>query len=338
MRDLSRALGDGVASSSRIHDAFTKPRLPAWGLVEVLVEHLASKAPGIGVSAEVKRFHGLWDAAAVAEISSPGGGEEQPARDSAQDELEDLPQGHVLRRLLEDYRAGRLSLTDLDDMLRMNAVTELLGNVDQSVLRLDEVAEQADRATEDGKLNSEMVSTFASEQIDRLAREMENLSRRSVDLLEENQDWLLSLTRCITHSLDAISTSVDHGVWGNVPASPYLKEQSYALGRGVQIRRLFLVDTTGEINNELTALCTNHRAVGLDARLAALSELPPWAQLRLECDFIVFDRELSYEIGRDPEDAKITLNAQRAHVDHRMWQFARLWEATTNLPHRGIPD
>lgn len=66
VRELARAMGSGVASSSRIHDAFTKPRLPAWGLVEVLVAELACRVPG-GAPAdqEVKRFHDLWDAAAA---------------------------------------------------------------------------------------------------------------------------------------------------------------------------------------------------------------------------------------------------------------------------------
>ncbi|MFJ8210443.1 hypothetical protein [Streptomyces sp. NPDC096033] len=64
MRDLARALGSGVVSSSRIHDAFTKPRLPTWGLVHVLVVELASRTPGAVAVAEVKRFHLLWDEAA----------------------------------------------------------------------------------------------------------------------------------------------------------------------------------------------------------------------------------------------------------------------------------
>ncbi|MEU9126105.1 hypothetical protein AB0C96_40920 [Streptomyces sp. NPDC048506] len=59
-----------MASSSRIHDAFTKPRLPGWGLLEVLVAELASRVPGgLPVEHEVKRFHNLWDAAAAEDLS-----------------------------------------------------------------------------------------------------------------------------------------------------------------------------------------------------------------------------------------------------------------------------
>ncbi|GHG29474.1 hypothetical protein [Streptomyces hydrogenans] len=67
MRELARALGPGVVSSSRIHDAFTKPRLPTWGLVEMLVTELGSRTPGADAAVEVKRFHALWDVAAEAD-------------------------------------------------------------------------------------------------------------------------------------------------------------------------------------------------------------------------------------------------------------------------------
>ncbi|MEU9181807.1 hypothetical protein AB0C90_34210 [Streptomyces sp. NPDC048550] len=70
VRELARALGAGVVSSSRIHDAFTNPRLPAWGLVHMVVVELATRAPGADADAEVKRFHGLWDEAAQADASA----------------------------------------------------------------------------------------------------------------------------------------------------------------------------------------------------------------------------------------------------------------------------
>ncbi|MEU8851963.1 hypothetical protein AB0C70_38365 [Streptomyces sp. NPDC048564] len=65
MRELARSIGAEVASPSRVHDAFTNPRLPSWGLVELLVEVLARRVPGgPSTGEEVQRFHRLWDAAA----------------------------------------------------------------------------------------------------------------------------------------------------------------------------------------------------------------------------------------------------------------------------------
>ncbi|WP_189949740.1 effector-associated domain EAD1-containing protein [Streptomyces alanosinicus] len=78
MRDLSRGLGVGVASSSRIHDAFTKPRLPAWGLLQLLVVELAGRAPDIEPEDEMKRFHRLWDTVAEEAEARAAGDEEPP--------------------------------------------------------------------------------------------------------------------------------------------------------------------------------------------------------------------------------------------------------------------
>ncbi|MDG4764426.1 hypothetical protein O7632_09965 [Solwaraspora sp. WMMD406] len=57
-------IGAGVASRSRIHEAFISARVPDWGLLDVLVEQLADKVPaGPDSGDEVHRFHQLWLAA-----------------------------------------------------------------------------------------------------------------------------------------------------------------------------------------------------------------------------------------------------------------------------------
>ncbi|MFC4066732.1 trypsin-like serine protease [Actinoplanes subglobosus] len=52
-----------VASVARIHDVFSSPRLPAWGLLELIVESLATHAPGREAKIETARFHLLWRSA-----------------------------------------------------------------------------------------------------------------------------------------------------------------------------------------------------------------------------------------------------------------------------------
>lgn len=248
----------------------------------------------------------------------------------------------LIRDVKENLVSHYVALTDLvdDRFRRINAATELFSNVDRSVLRSDAVIKLARRATECGKLNNETLKTFASEEIERLAGLLENLSSRSADCLGENQDWLIGLTHCIQHNLDATSTSVDRDFWTSEPAARYLEAQSDAIARGVEVRRLFLVSHTDDIDDELTELCSNQRALEIDARLVAVSELPSWAQLGTQSDFILFDRELSYEIDQDTKDvnAKTTLNARPAHVEHRLRQFTRLWDATLRLPHEGLPQ
>ncbi|MFE1923436.1 hypothetical protein ACFW91_12800 [Streptomyces asoensis] len=64
VRELVERVGGGdVAGRSRVHDAFSSPRLPAWGLVQILAEALVSKIPGVDPKQEEMRLHRLWIAA-----------------------------------------------------------------------------------------------------------------------------------------------------------------------------------------------------------------------------------------------------------------------------------
>ncbi|MEV6026960.1 DUF6879 family protein [Streptomyces sp. NPDC052036] len=237
-----------------------------------------------------------------------------------------------VRGHLGDHRRELTDLVD-DRFARISEATELFSQVDRSVLRSDGVTKLARSATKAGLLNNELVKTFASEEIDRLAQLLENLSNNIADCLGENQDWLIDLTRCIKKSLDATSTSVDRDFWNSEPASRYLEAQSDAILRGVKIRRLFIVETEREIDDRLTELCESQRSLGIDARVVALSQLPHRVQLGTHSDFIIFDNELTYEIDQDTKrvNAKTTLNARAALVEHRMKRFNRLWEATQDL-------
>ncbi|MFF5759736.1 hypothetical protein ACFY7A_30420 [Streptomyces longwoodensis] len=61
VRELEvRIGGRGIAGKSRIHDAFTSGRLPAWGLLQVLVLALAQTVPGADMAAEERRIYELW--------------------------------------------------------------------------------------------------------------------------------------------------------------------------------------------------------------------------------------------------------------------------------------
>jgi len=65
--------GPGVISHTSVHNVFTEPRLPTWGLVELIVEAMARRA-GIDAEAEVNRFRTLWgQAARPAATSTPLG-------------------------------------------------------------------------------------------------------------------------------------------------------------------------------------------------------------------------------------------------------------------------
>jgi len=56
---MSRLLGQQI-SRTRLHDAFTEPRLPPWDTVEALVEILATRAPDRTPQGVLPEVHALW--------------------------------------------------------------------------------------------------------------------------------------------------------------------------------------------------------------------------------------------------------------------------------------
>ncbi|GAA3818104.1 DUF6879 family protein [Streptomyces phyllanthi] len=237
-----------------------------------------------------------------------------------------------MKESLADHHRGMTELVD-DRFARISEATELFSDVDSSVLRSDGVTSLARSATKVGRLNNELVNTFAGKEIDRLATLLENLSNRNADCSGENHDWLIDVTECIKHSLDAISTSVDRDFWNSEPAGRYLEAQSDAIERGVKIRRLFLVNTPDDIDEMLTKICEDQNLLGIDAHIVALSELPHRARLGTKNDFIVFDEELVYKMGQDTQDVvdRTILDARPAEIRECLRRFNGFWAATQNL-------
>lgn len=235
-----------------------------------------------------------------------------------------------LRDRLTAHHMEMLKVVD-ESFAKINAATELFSQVDRSVLRSDGVTMLARKYTQVGEQGSEIVKTFAQEEIGRLALLMDSLSNGSADCPGENHEWLIDLTTCANRTVYATSTSVDRDFWFSEPANRYLKAQEEAIRqRGVEVRRLFLVSRPEERTTGLERLCDRHREFGIDARIAVRSELPPRAQVTPLNDFIIFDGELSYETEPDVEvvPARTTLKMTRAHVAERVSRFNLLWEAT----------
>ncbi|MFF7328855.1 DUF6879 family protein [Streptomyces sp. NPDC090306] len=249
-------------------------------------------------------------------LESMEGGQETSIREMK----ESLAEHHAeMRRAVEESFA------------KINDATELFSQVDGSVLRSDGVTRLARKYTQVGEHGSEIVKTFAQEEIGRLASLMESLSNGSADCPGENHDWLIDLTTCARQTVYATSTSVDRDFWFSEPANRYLKAQEEAIKhRNVIVRRLFLVSRPEEATGGLEMLCARHREFGIDARIAIRSQLPPRAQVTPLNDFIVFDGQLCYETEPDVEvvPAKTTLKMTREHVQERIKRFNVLWEAT----------
>lgn len=68
---MYEAVADNHVSRSRLHTVFTTDRLPAWDVVDTLVEILASMARDTEPEKEIKEFLRLWRAAAAADHAMP---------------------------------------------------------------------------------------------------------------------------------------------------------------------------------------------------------------------------------------------------------------------------
>ncbi|WP_330457752.1 hypothetical protein OIB37_13055 [Streptomyces sp. NBC_00820] len=236
------------------------------------------------------------------------------------------------------HQLGDLKSSVEKRFIDIGRATKLFNEVEK--LRDDGVPRLAESATHVVSIGPQILHDFAREEINRLALQMDDLTNLSAECPGENHDWLLSLTKCAKRSVYATSTSVDRDFWSTEPAGRYLEAQRKAIeDRGVTVRRLFVVRQTTDIPG-LADLCKEQRDVGIEVRVVALSQLPLYVQRGKMIDFIVFDEELSYEIGVDQLSVNswTTVNARADDVQQRIRRFGELWNASPGGSPNGVPD
>ncbi|MEU6355306.1 DUF6879 family protein [Streptomyces sp. NPDC047072] len=237
----------------------------------------------------------------------------------------------ILRRGLTENREETRELVS-SSFARINEATELFSVVETSSLRTDSVSQLVQSASRVADTGPEIVRSFAQEEIGRLAAMLDSMSRNVIDRDGEDHDWIITLTQCSTGSIDAISTSMDHGFWNGETGLRYLRAQREAIQtRGVRIRRLFLVASPDGITGELRQQCDEQQILGIDARILVLESKSASVRLGAMNDFVVFDGELSYEVAFDMGgiNATTTLHFQAERVRLRIERFNELWEAAT---------
>lgn len=243
-------------------------------------------------------------------------------------------------RRLEAVEAGQQhSAASMENLVtkgftQINEATALFGLVESSALRADAVTQLVRNATEISTDGPSLVYDFAQAQISTLATLLKELNSGEATFHGEDHEWLVSLTCCASQSMDATSTSVDQDLWPTEFGRRYLLAQRDAMQRGVRVRRLFIVARPEEIDDQLKQRCDRHRDLGIDVRVVAISALPPTAQLDPMNDFIVFDKEVSYEVSQDlgSQDAHPVIEWTRIvrrpdHVARRVHRFNDLWDA-----------
>jgi hypothetical protein len=133
--------------------------------------------------------------------------------------------------------------------------------------------------------------------------------------------------------------SFDGGLWMSDLGQRYLELQQLAIaGRGVRIRRVFIIDSHDQTSDEVfQRIYRQQKNMGIRVKVLEQSEIPDKIQTLL--DFIVFDGVVSYEVNpapllgyaMKPTIVKTQLRLQGEMVKDRMWRFERLWECAREI-------
>lgn len=214
---------------------------------------------------------------------------------------------------------------------QVSEVTGIFDGLDRASLDTDTVKLLLRSATEVQSQGPDILKAFAHAELTRLASVMVDLAGQTVGWQGENDDSLISLTRCAALSMDATSVVVGRqDFWATESEQRYLREQTDAIQqRGVRMRRLFVVQRPDDIDGRLAEIHSNQSRMGIETRVVVVSELPSDIRWGTMDDFVIFDNELCYEIDQDHvrENTITTLNARGPHVLHRIRRFNELWDA-----------
>jgi hypothetical protein len=191
---------------------------------------------------------------------------------------------------------------------------------------------------------------FAHGEIRRMTRLLEELSHGNVaSASTEENEWLLGLTRVARASIDATSLpNVDAGAqgytdgfWKSEAGLRYLQAQKDAVGRGVEIRRIFVLNRSIPADDpSLRAVCQEHLDRGVDVKVLLPDRLPSLPPSGVT-DFILFDSEMCYQVTTaaqvgqlsegPPQIVGTQLVLRREAVEDHRGHFEQLWSAAQSV-------
>ncbi|MQY11109.1 hypothetical protein SRB5_12230 [Streptomyces sp. RB5] len=218
----------------------------------------------------------------------------------------------------------------------INEATRVFGALQTHPLPTEGVVQLVQNVADIRAAGSSLISDFARREIDRVATLMRELKADQVEYEGEDRDWMLGLTRCAAHSIDAISTEVDLLFWPSELGRRYLTAQREAARRGVSVRRLFIVDDRDSVDDRVRDQCWGQRELGFEVRVAFKKNLPLGADPMY--GFIVFDQTVSYEVVPEdgarsevPSVAATRLVLREDRVANRVERVEELWEVGVEL-------
>lgn len=221
---------------------------------------------------------------------------------------------------------------------RINEATELFGLVERSPVQTDIVTQLVRNCTQLSSEASDIVHRFAQAEITRLSQFLRALGEGNAVYEGEDRDWLLGLAANTRACLDAISlTTVDAGgFWISDLGQRYVGIQRDLLNRGVQIRRIFVVENRNRVEGpDLKRTLSLQSDIGIDVRILDSAQIPETRKSSL-FDFILFDNAVSYEVtpasfvedGAAPAIVNTRLILDEPRVSERVGIFKDLWEAS----------
>jgi hypothetical protein len=233
----------------------------------------------------------------------------------------------------------RRIIGDLQETIRhgfagVNEATELREEIESSALNHETLKHVIRRAGYFSELNSPLVLRVADNEVDRLAADLQALaSGHELFYDGEDREYLLALTSQSRKSIMATAwttaTSLEAGFWLTDLGVRYLDLQRAALRRGVQIKRVFIVENPDVMRTDLVQrILSTQRTMGVEIRLLGVGPVPPDESI---ADFVLFDEEISHETApvtrRGESGALITrLVLDPTFVQNRVLRFQELWE------------
>ncbi len=239
----------------------------------------------------------------------------------------------AIRQVREAVRQG---------FAKVNDATELAARIEAGGVQSDAVARLVTHASGISSHAPTLVRDFVQLEMERVSELLRGLTVHEATYDGEDQDWLLNLSRCAVHTVDAISIpEVDaagntyYSFWQSHLGRRYLDVQRQATHRGVHIRRVFVTERDEMANDPvLQRICQVQVDSGIEVRLLYPSAVP--LDLRGQItDFILFDNMLCYETTPAPHvdhgDVPMILSSRLELRDDRLSEriarYQSVWEA-----------
>jgi hypothetical protein len=225
---------------------------------------------------------------------------------------------------------------------RVNDATELVARMETAGVQTVAVTNLVRHAAGISPHSPPLVRDFVQLEVDRVSELLRGLTMNEATYDGEDQDWLLNLTRCVAHTIDAISIpEVDaagntyYGFWQSHLGRRYLDAQRAAIGREVRVRRVFVTEHDDMVHDTvLHGICQYQVDSGIEVRLLYPSAVPPELRGQIT-DYILFDNEVCYETtpaphvyrGEVPMILSNRLDLRDDRLADRIARYEDIWEA-----------